>query len=55
MVSETALGSPSIRQDGFGMRVIEQMPKLGPVERLTVSPALATPGSEQASGRALRI
>jgi hypothetical protein len=48
MVSRRAQDLPPIIQDGFGTRVIEQMPTLGRVERLTLSPALATPGSEQA-------
>ncbi len=37
-----------MRQDGFGTRVIERMPEVGLVERLMLSPSLATPGSEQA-------
>ena len=48
MVSQRDQEALSIRQDGFGTRVIEQMPNLGRVERLTLSPSLATPGSEQA-------
>ncbi len=48
MASRLALEPPAIRQDGFGTRLVEQAPKLGRVERLTLSPALSTPGSEQA-------
>jgi len=48
MVSQPAQEPPSARQDGFGTRVIEQAPKLGRVERLTLSASIATPRSEQA-------
>jgi hypothetical protein len=36
------------RQDGFGTRTVEQVPGLGRVERLVLSPPLAAPVSEQA-------
>jgi len=39
---------PSARQDGFGTRTVVQVPGLGRVERLVLSPPLATPASEQA-------
>ena len=48
MVSQSVQEPPSIRQDGFGTRLVEQAPKLGRVERLTLSASLATAGSEQA-------
>ena len=48
MVSELATEPPSIRQDGFGTRIIEQSEKHGRYERLQLSPGLATPMSEQA-------
>jgi hypothetical protein len=48
MVSEPATEPPSIRQDGFGVRVVEQGRKDGLLERLWLSPVLATPVSEQA-------
>jgi hypothetical protein len=48
MVSQAAIDPPSIRRDGFGTRVLEQVANLGLVERLVLSPALATPSSEQA-------
>jgi len=48
VVSQSALEPLSIRQDGFGVRVVEQTAKFGRLERLTLSPALATAGSEQA-------
>jgi hypothetical protein len=48
VVSRVAHEGPSIRQDGFGTRQIEDVPRAGRVERLAVSHALATPSSEQA-------
>jgi len=48
VVSRVTLEPPSIRQDGFGTRRIEEIPQTGRVETLVVSPALATPSSEQA-------
>jgi hypothetical protein len=48
VVSRVAHEAPSIRQDGFGTRQIEDVPRAGRVERLAVSPALATTTSEQA-------
>jgi len=48
MVSQLAPEPPSIRRDGFGARLIEKTAGRGRVERLVLSPALATPGSEQA-------
>jgi hypothetical protein len=48
VVSRVAHEAPSIRQDGFGTRRIEDVPQVGRVERLAVSRALATPSSEQA-------
>jgi|RhiMetdeSRZDD1v2_1073273.scaffolds.fasta_scaffold51127_3 hypothetical protein len=48
MVSQSAQEPPPIRRDGFGTRLVEQVPKLGRVERLRVSASLATAGSEQA-------
>jgi hypothetical protein len=48
MVSQRAPASLSARRDGFGTRLIEPAPAGGLVERLVLSPALATPGSEQA-------
>jgi hypothetical protein len=48
MVSRLALEPPSNRQDGFGTRVIEQLPNLRRVERLMLAAVLATPGAEQA-------
>jgi hypothetical protein len=48
VVSQLALEPPSIRQDGFGVRIVEHNATLGCLERLTLAPALATPGSEQA-------
>ena len=48
MVSQSPYDPSSTRQDGFGTRRIEQAPKHGPVERLTLATPLATPGSEQA-------
>jgi hypothetical protein len=44
MVSQVAFEPPSIRQDGFGTRLMES----GPKERLVLSPVLSTPGAEQA-------
>jgi hypothetical protein len=46
MVSQPALEQPSTRQDGFGTRRLEQTPTLGRVERLVLSPSLASPASE---------
>jgi hypothetical protein len=40
--------TPSVREDGFGARSIIEDPQYGRVERLDVTPALATPASEQA-------
>jgi hypothetical protein len=40
--------TPSIRQDGFGARSLSVDPQLGRVERLDLTPALATAASEQA-------
>jgi len=40
--------SPSAREDGFGARSIIEDPQLGRIERLDLTPALATPTSEQA-------
>ncbi len=48
MVSELVTEPLSIRQDGFGTRVIEQTQKHGRCERLQLSPVLATSVSEQA-------
>jgi hypothetical protein len=48
MVSRVILDPLVMRQDGFGTRATEDLPPLGHVERLVVSPALSTPGSEQA-------
>jgi hypothetical protein len=48
MVSRVPLEPSSTRQDGFGTRLIEELPPAGPVERLVLAPTLATPGSEQA-------
>ena len=53
MVSELATEPPSIRQDGFGTRIIEQTEKHGRCERLQLPPVLATPVSEQAGALAL--
>jgi hypothetical protein len=39
---------PSVRQDGFGARSITVDPEHGRVERLDLTPALASPASEQA-------
>jgi len=39
---------PSVTQDGFGARSITSDPRLGRVERLDLTPALASPASEQA-------
>jgi hypothetical protein len=47
MVSRHAAEPPSIRQDGFGTRVIERTANRR-FERLTLSPVLASPASEQA-------
>ena len=40
--------TPSVREDGFGARSIAQDPQLGRIERIDLTPALATPASEQA-------
>jgi hypothetical protein len=40
--------TPSVREDGFGARSISEDPQLGRIERLELTPALATPASEQA-------
>ena len=40
--------TPSVRQDGFGARSLTVDPELGRVERLDLTPALATAASEQA-------
>jgi hypothetical protein len=40
--------TPSVREDGFGARSIAVDPQLGLVERLDLTPALASPASEQA-------
>jgi hypothetical protein len=40
--------APSVRQDGFGARSLVVDPQHGRVERLDLTPALATPASEQA-------
>jgi hypothetical protein len=48
MVQRDAEQTPSARQDGFGARSIVVDPQLGRVERLDLTPALATPSSEQA-------
>lgn len=48
MVSRVTLEPPFWREDGFGARWVESVPGLGRVERLLLSPALATPGCEQA-------
>ena len=40
--------APSVRQDGFGARSIVFDPQLGRVERLDLTPALASSASEQA-------
>jgi len=48
MVSRVTFEPPSIRQDGFGTRLVEELPGIGRVERLVLAPALSTPGAEQA-------
>jgi hypothetical protein len=48
MMSQTAFEPPPIRQDGFGTRLVEDVRDLGRVERLTLVPALSTPGCELA-------
>jgi hypothetical protein len=48
MVSRIAHEPPAIRQDGFGSRLVADVPPLGRVERLMLSPHLSTPASEQA-------
>src|SRR5262245_18554778 len=40
--------SPSVTQDGFGTRSVVLDPQFGRLERLDVTPALASPASEQA-------
>src|SRR5262245_3217674 len=40
--------TPSARQDGFGTRSIVDDPQLGRIERLDLTPALASFASEQA-------
>jgi hypothetical protein len=40
--------TPSVRQDGFGARSIVLDPEHGRIERLDLTPALASPASEQA-------
>jgi hypothetical protein len=40
--------TPSVREDGFGARSITEDPQHGRIERLDLTPALATPASEQA-------
>jgi hypothetical protein len=40
--------TPSVTEDGFGARSIIEDPQHGPIERLELTPALATSASEQA-------
>jgi len=48
MVSQVTFEPPSTRQDGFGTRLVEDLPGIGRVERLVLSATLSTPGAEQA-------
>lgn len=48
MASRETDQTPSVRQDGFGARSLVVDPELGRVERLDLTPALATSASEQA-------